>query len=120
MDRTFHGLLTAALALASGGLSATPVSGEVTEFRSANGLVEQCVQIADFPGAHYTEDDLAQEQRYCALDFARLALCPKLWSTSPGTILFEIEGSDYGGFEKSYCADGHHANEVAHSNPGNF
>ena len=118
--QTFHGLLTAALALASGGLSAAPVVGEVTEFRSANGVVEQCIRIAAFPGAHYARHDLAEEQRYCALDFSRLALCPKLWSTSPGTILYEIEGTDYAGFEKANCADGHHAREAARNHPGNF
>jgi len=118
--RRSHALLTAALALVSGGLSAAPVVGEEKEFRSANGLVEQCVRIAAFPGAHYSEQDLAEEQRYCALDFSRLALCPKLWSTSPGTILYEIEGTDYAGFEKANCADGYHASEAALGHPGNF
>jgi len=118
--RSPYFLLTAALALASGGLSAAPVAGEVTEFRTAGGLVEQCVRIAAFPGASYSEHDLAQEQHYCALDFTRLALCPKLWSTSPGTILYEIEGSDFAAFEKANCADGYHASEAATSHPGNF
>jgi len=119
-SRPLQGLLTAALALASGGLLAAPVAGEVTEYRTAGGLVERCVRIAAFPGAHYSKHDLAEEQRYCALDFASLALCPKLWSTSPGTILHEIEGTDYAAFEKANCADGHHASAVARSHPGNF
>jgi len=114
------GLLPTALALASGGLSAAPVVGEATEFRTASGVVERCVRIAAFPGAHYSKHDLEQEEKYCALDFARLALCPKLWSTSPGTILYEIEGNDYAAFETANCADGHHAKAAARSHPGNF
>ncbi|MDA8752564.1 hypothetical protein N9M39_00220 [Halieaceae bacterium] len=120
MRGTVHALSLAGLALASAGLSAAPVEGEVTEFRSASGLVEQCIRIAAFPGAHYASEDLEQEQRYCALDFSTLALCPKLWSTSPGTILYEIEGTDYAGYEKANCADGHHAWDMARSHPGNF
>ena len=120
MSRPLFGLLATVLALASGGLSAAPVTGDATEFHTASGLVEQCVRIAAFPGAHYSKHDLEQEQKYCSLDFERLALCPKLWSTSPGTILYEIEGNDYTGFEKVNCADGHHAKAAARSHPGNF
>ena len=115
-----HSLLTAALALASGGLSAAPVAGAATEFRTVTGLVEQCVRIAPFPGAQYSKHDLDEEQGYCSLDFAELALCPKLWSTSPGTILFEIDGGDYGRFERENCSDGHHAQALARSQPGTF
>jgi hypothetical protein len=120
MRKPMYGFLTAALALASGCLSAAPVAGETTEFQAASGLVEQCVRIAAFPGAHYSKHDLKAEEEYCALDFARLALCPKLWSTSPGTILYEIDGNDYAGFEKANCADGHHAREAASGHPANF
>jgi len=120
VHQPIYGLFTVVLALASGGLSAAPVAGETSEFRTAGGLVEECIRIAAFPDAHYSESDLDQEQRYCALDFAQLALCPKLWSTSPGTILYEIEGADINGFEQTNCADGHHANEAARNHPGNF
>jgi hypothetical protein len=106
--------------MVSGGLFAGPVTGEVTEFPTAGGLVEQCVRITSFPGAHYSKHDLATEQGHCALDFTGLALCPKLWSTSPGTILYEIAGTDYAGFEKAHCADGHHAREAAAGHPANF
>ena len=108
------------MALASANLSAAPVSGEATEFQSASGLVEQCIRITDFPGAHYSKHDRKTEQEYCKLDFAKIALCPKLWSTSPGTILFEIDGTDYAGFERENCADGHHAKAAARSHPANF
>ena len=115
-----HVLVTAALALASSGLWAAPVTGETTEFQVAGGLVEQCVRIAPFPGAQYSKRDLDEEQTYCTLDFAELALCPKLWSTSPGTILFEIDDGDFAGFERENCSDGHHAQAVARSQPATF
>ena len=109
-----------ATSLASGGLSAAPVSGEVSEFTAPSGVVEQCIRIANFPGATYSRHDRKEEETYCALDFAKLALCPKLWSTSPGTILYEIEGTDHAAFERQNCSDGHHAKDAAKSHPGNF
>ena len=105
---------------ASADASAAPVAGEVTEFQTASGLVEQCVRIADFPGAHYTKHDRKTEKSHCELDFAKIALCPKLWSTSPGTILYEIDGTDYAGFERANCANGHHAKAAARHHPANF
>ncbi len=106
--------------LASGGLSAGPVTGELTEFRSASGLVERCIRIADFHGAHYSKHDRQVEARYCGLDFAKLALCPKLWSTSPGTVLYEIAGDDFAAFERQNCADRRQARQVASGHPANF
>ena len=66
--------LTIAVFLTGGeSLHAANVSGEVTEFRSANGLVEQCIRLADMPGAHYGKHDRRDEIRYCGLDFTQLA-----------------------------------------------
>ena len=119
-------LATAAIlaVLTSGQLSAAPVQGEVIDFQLENGLVEQCVRIADFPGAHYTKHDRKQEKQYCALDFSQLALCPKLWSTSPGTILYDIDVDAYEGgyarFEHQQCAKGHHARDAARDKPATF
>jgi len=110
--------------LASGQLMAAPVQGEVAEFQLENGLIEQCVRIADFPGAHYSKHDRKQEKRYCGLDFSQLALCPKLWSTSPGTILYAIDVDAYEGeyarFEHQQCAKGHHARDAARDKPATF
>jgi hypothetical protein len=45
----------------------------------------------------------------CSIDFtnARIGLCPKYWSTSPGTIVYDISKSKYSGdpgrFEGEYC-----------------
>ena len=111
----------ALLALFSAGLLAAPVTGQVTEYQSSSGVVEQCIRITPFPAAHYTEQDLGEEQFYCGLDMAALALCPKIWSTSPGTILYETDPAVYGGdharFESEHCASGFHAAEVALSEP---
>lgn len=112
------------LSLVSGGLAASPVEGTVTEFQTANGLVEKCVRIADFPAAHYSKSDRKHEKQFCKLDFSQLALCPKLWSTSPGTILYEIDAAaydgDYARFEREHCAQGHHARNAARHKPATF
>lgn len=100
---------------------AAPVEGLVTEYESANNVAEQCVRITDFPGAVYSDADRDSESAYCALDFARLALCPKLWSTSPGTIIYEYDYGKFGDspaqFESEHCASGGHAREQAISEP---
>lgn len=125
-SNSINRLATAAIlaVLASGQLSAAEVQGEVVDFQLENGLVEQCVRIADFPGAHYTKHDRKQEKQYCALDFSQLALCPKLWSTSPGTILYAIDVDTYAGdyvrFEHQQCAKGHHARDAAQDKPATF
>ena len=124
MRRSGSRLATTALALiastTSGSLGAAPVEGQATSYRSPAGVTEQCIRLEEFPGAHYSKHDRKVEERYCALDFYKLALCPKLWSTSPGTILYEIAGTDYAGFERQNCADGHHAKAAAKSHPANF
>ena len=111
-------------AAAAAPLSAAPVQGEVTEFTSPAGLTEQCIRISPFPGARYSKHDLEDEAAYCALDLERLAMCPKLWSTSPGTILYEIDAAAYGGdyskFEQQHCAGGHHAKTAALDKPATF
>ena len=114
-------VLASISALASGGLSAAPVSGTVTEFSSPNGVVEQCIRIQPMPGAQISNHDLKTESDYCELDLSRLALCPKLWSTSPGTILYEFDtaahGADPERFENANCANGHHAKAEALDKP---
>lgn len=110
--------------LSSGSLLAAPVTGEVTEFRTEDGVVERCVRITNFPNAHYSINDREIESAYCSLDFSTLALCPKLWSTSPGTILYEIDASTDEGnisrFERENCSDGRHAKQAASREPGVF
>ena len=92
-------------------------SGKVTEFISANGISEQCIELAPMPRAHYSKHDHKTQSDYCSIDFSKAALCPKLWSTSPGTIIYEIDVSkfndDYTQFEQQHCAQGHHAKDAA-------
>jgi len=112
------------IAMSATPLLAAPVKGTVTEFKSPSGLVEQCIRITPFPGAHYSKSDHRQEAAYCELDVYQLALCPKLWSTSPGTILYQIDASDYGEdfaqFEQQHCRSGHHAKSAAVHHPATF
>lgn len=103
---------------------AAPVEGEAVSFASPGGLTEQCIRIQPMPGADFSKGDHKTEAGYCELDLYRLALCPKLWSTSPGTILYEIDlaswGGDPAGFEAAHCAGGHHARGEALGKPATF
>lgn len=107
------GSISVPIANASGNFE----SGKVTSFVSANGVNEQCIELAPMPKAHYTKHDRKTQSDYCSIDFGKTALCPKLWSTSPGTIIYEIDASkynnDYTQFEDQHCAQGHHARDAA-------
>ena len=100
------------------------VAGETTEYVSPNGLTEKCVRIAPPPGAHYSKHDRKEEADFCALDLHRLALCPKLWSTSAGTIVYDIgdgaTAEDIRAWELQHCSQGHHARQAAEHKPAVF
>jgi len=120
VKRTTLRWVTAALAtlaaLAPGGAMPAAASSQVrgTEFvfRSPNGVTERCVALDPMPGGLYTAADSAEESRLCAIDLHRdtHALCPKLFSTSPGTLIYELAGGVYAGnregFERSACSGG--------------
>lgn len=114
----------AGFALASAACHGAPVAGAVTPFVSPGGVQEQCIRIEDFPGALYSPRDRETEAAYCALDVWRLALCPKLWSTSPGTLLYEIDADkwsgDYARFEREHCGRGHHTAAAAMAQRATF
>ena len=62
--------------------------GTVTKFDR-----DQCFVLDRFSensGAKYRAEDSDQEQKLCKVDFRdkNVGLCPKTWSTSPGTIIF--------------------------------
>ena len=102
------------LALAAGGAQASSeVRGDALSFRSPAGISERCVMLARMPDAVYRPADEAQERRLCAIDFHQLdhALCPKLFSTSPGTLVYDLSGGPYAGrpvdFEREVCSTGH-------------
>ena len=102
------------LAYAAAAGAALPPAGEVSRFASSDGVEEQCIRVAGAPGARYSSSDKAAEEAFCAIDFHApdVALCPKIWSTSPGTIVHRVSG-DARDFERRACARGTHARDLA-------
>ena len=89
-------------------------SASATQFQgTANGFGrEQCFILDHFPdgsGALYHQRDTKKETELCGISFEDkgIALCPKTWSTSPGTIVYDIRESKYNGspeaFESAFC-----------------
>lgn len=72
--------------------TAVNLNQTVKQFTSPNNLTESCVAFAKLPLAKYKNKDVEEEARLCNLDFYAkdIALCPKTWSTSPGTIIQNI------------------------------
>src|ERR1700760_3764953 len=73
---------------------------------------EQCFVLNRFPadsGAKYRSKDDDKEKALCSIDFNsdNVGLCPKTWSTSPGTEVYDISGSQYkqkvADFEAAFC-----------------
>ena len=66
--------------------------GTTAEFQSPNGVTERCIALPDIPGGVYTRKDKAKEEDFLAIDFysSHIGLCPKTWSTSPGTMVRDI------------------------------
>jgi len=74
---------------------------------------EQCFILDHFPvgsGALYRQGDTKKEKELCGVSFEDkgIGLCAKTWSTSPGTIVYDIRESKYNGnpeaFESAFCA----------------
>jgi hypothetical protein len=72
----------------------------------------QCIVLNRLPadsGAIYKSSDADREQALCGIDFTDkgIGMCPKTWSTSPGTVIYDIRKSRYNGhpekFEAEYC-----------------
>ena len=105
-------VLVCFVAAAGSAFATDQVAGETTTFTSPNGLEETCVRITPVPGGRYSGSDLKDEAEYCAIDFyaTTVALCPKTWSTSPGTMVYDIsEGpyaNDRAAFERNACHEG--------------
>jgi hypothetical protein len=63
---------------------------------SPSGLTEQCRILPHIEGGQYSEKDEKKEAKFCSIDFyapTRSALCPKVWSTSPATMIADLAGS---------------------------
>ena len=99
------------------------VTGDVATFSGPGGVQERCIRLTPFPGAVYSKKDRETEAGYCAIDFDRSGLCPKLWSTSPGTLIYALEDDSPAGvqsFERSWCGAGHGAREHARAKLATF
>lgn len=98
-----HAFLLAAF-LAPFAAAAAP--GQAVEFRSPRGINEQCLSLARMGGS-YTKKDDKTESKLCALDIYReeVAVCPKLWSTSAGTMLYGTteSGLSQAQYESTRC-----------------
>jgi hypothetical protein len=88
------------------------VQGNPVDYISPNGIKEQCVILSQIPNGVYSDNDHKTEKFYCSLNiYSNTGLCPKTWSTSPGTILYPLENSSYSSssnssiasFEKTAC-----------------
>jgi hypothetical protein len=102
------------------------VAGERRTFESPNGITETCVALARIPGGVYSDGDRTQEAALCGIDIydPRVAICPKLRSTSPGTFVYEITrgpfAGDQKGFEAHVCPRGEVVVSEADGPPASF
>ncbi len=110
------GVAVSALLLLAFGTSAwasDAVRGETFAHAAPSGIKERCVMLARMPGGHYRAAEEAAERALCAIDFhdGTHALCPKLFSTSPGTLVYDLADGPYAGraatFEREVCPGGH-------------
>ena len=83
------------------------VQGDSEDFDSPNGITEHCVAIDHAPGGDYSAEDVAEERSLCAIDFysGNFALCPKTFSTSPGTLIYDVSTGPYAGKARNFEAD---------------
>ena len=105
--------LCAALPLAVGAATAAATfGGTPVSHRSPNAVQEQCLIPDRMPGAAYSDVDRDLEKAFCAIDFysGDHALCPKVFSTSPGTLVYDLSRGPFAGdseaFEAEQCATG--------------
>ena len=96
---------SAALVLTAAGIGVQAQDAR-TFFRSPNGLTEECTALAHFPGGVYSNKDAKAEKEFCAIDIyaQTTAICPKTWSTSPGTMIYGTDGVAQSTYEASMCA----------------
>jgi hypothetical protein len=67
--------------------------------------------VTPAPGGAYTEQDSSEERALCSIDLhgGRYAICPKTFSTSPGTLIYDVSSGAYAGrvpaFEAEHCSE---------------
>jgi len=127
MNHPVTPVLAALLLLGSTLSSASSdVRGHVSTYRSPLGVQERCVALHHFPDGNYSTSDSQQENKFCSIDFysSSVALCPKFFSTSPGTLIYDISGGPYAGdpdgFEKRICPRGKIMHKEANGAPVSY
>ena len=116
--RKFHLIAVGGLLAVTANANAAAL-GSSTIFDSPAGTKEECIRLAHMPGGNYSEEDQSIEKKYCSIDFydGNHALCAKTFSTSPGTLVYDISTGKYKGnakgFEHSQCYNGKRAKEGA-------
>ncbi len=67
------------------------------EYTSPTGKTEQCVMLTKIPGGDYKKGDLEEEAEFCSVSMYQegFAVCPKTWSTSPGTMIYQLTDSEF-------------------------
>lgn len=114
-------LLTGSPAFAS-----PKVKGKLREYVSPRGVKEACVVLDRMPGGVYSEADSQQESSLCAINLNAQshAVCPKLFSTSPGTLIYDLSAGPYAGnpagFERDVCPKGRAVEREAVGDPVSF
>jgi len=107
-------------------MGSADVVGAVSKFRSPGAVEERCVVLARMPGAIYRDVDHREEKAFCAIDLHERthAMCPKLFSTSPGTLVYDVSSGPYAGnaagFEEDICPRGHAVEKEAVDEPISF
>ncbi len=106
---------------ASSGIAGENITGEATEFSSWFDVTERCVRVTPMPGAVFSDNDVAEEKSLCELDLynMNIGICPKIWSTSPSVVLYDLAGSKLEDkrrkFQEDICPGGKAAKYVATS-----
>lgn len=80
---------------------------KITTYTSPAGIKEQAIAAARIPGGKYKSRDTKKENSLSAINFydPQIALCPKIWSTSPATMVRDISAinTDHGNYERHHC-----------------
>ncbi|EQC47757.1 hypothetical protein [Bacteriovorax sp. Seq25_V] len=96
-------------------LATAPFAAEIkvdatVVYTSPTGVEEKCTILPEIVDGDYSKSDKEKEEKFCEVDFyedSNFGLCPKTWSTSPGTIVYKLKGTSYEGskqlFEKEVC-----------------
>ena len=84
------------------------MAGKTTHYTSPNQVKEQAIALPDIPQGKYSKKDATKQSKFLAIDFydSKIALCPKTWSTSPGTMVRNIgqSGISQSTYERSHCS----------------